>query len=112
MRGDHFDLVSDAQFSQHIDRVLHDIHGLRSPNLHLRHSESDFDVAIEGSTIRLKHNGSGSVFEYLWFKDAPYLRNGTMQPGAADQTPAGPLAAIAESTALNQLSAARLVHAA
>lgn len=94
-----------------IDRVMHDIHGLRSPNLRLRHSEQDFDVAIEGSTIRLEHN-AGHVFEYLWFKDAPHLRNATVQPAPADAADPEQLAAIAEDAALHQLSMARLVDAA
>jgi hypothetical protein len=34
-----------------------------------------FDVAIEGSTIRLVHRRSGHVFEYLWCEEPPYLRN-------------------------------------
>ncbi len=74
-----------------IDLLLHDIHGLRSPNLQLRGAERELEVAIHGSTIRLVHNGSGDVFEYLWFKHAPHLRNPTAaskpgrkhQPGAA-----------------------------
>jgi DNA-binding NtrC family response regulator len=93
-----------------VDRVLHDIHGLRSPNLLLQRTEPDFDVAIEGSTIRLRHNGSGSVFEYLWFKDAPHLRNATVRP--APSAEAGRLAANAERAALHQLNAANLVEAA
>ena len=95
-----------------VDLVLHDIHGLRSPHLRLRRSESDFDVAIEGSTIRLAHNSGGHVFEYLWFKDAPHLRNGTVWRPVGDDSDPAPLAAIAESAALNQLSMARLVDAA
>jgi CheY-like chemotaxis protein len=95
-----------------IDLVLHGIHGLRSPNLRLRRSEPDFDVAIEGSTIRLAHNGGGHVFEYLWFKNAPHLRNGTVWRPVGDDSDPAPLATIAESAALNQLSMARLVDAA
>ena len=98
--------------SNDMDRVLHDIHGLRSPNLLLQRAEPDFDVAIEGSTIRLKHNGTGSVFEYLWFKDAPHLRNATVRPALSADTVPGRLAATAERTALHQLNAANLVEAA
>ena len=73
-------------------------------------TNGQFDVAIEGSTIRLRHNGSGSVFEYLWFKDAPHLRNATVRP--APSAEAGRLAANAERAALHQLNAANLVEAA
>jgi DNA-binding NtrC family response regulator len=93
-----------------IDRVLHGIHGLRSPNLRLRHQEPEFDVAIEGSTIRLVHAG-GDVFEYLWFKEAPYLRNATVQRAASQLDPAA-LCTSAELAALHQLSVARLLDAA
>ncbi len=66
-----------------MDLMLHEIHGLRSPHLCTQKEAHDFNVAIEGSTIRLVHSGTGRVFEYLWFKDAPYLRNGTVRPGAS-----------------------------
>jgi DNA-binding NtrC family response regulator len=95
-----------------MDLVLHDIHGLRSPHLHLQRAGQDFDVAIEGSTIRLVHNDTGHVFEYLWFKDAPHLRNGTVRAGSADKAEHRQLAAIAENAAIHQLHSARLVEAA
>jgi two-component system, chemotaxis family, chemotaxis protein CheY len=95
-----------------MDLTLHNIHGLRSPNLRLQRDERDFAVAIEGSTIRLVHNDSGHVFEYLWFKDAPHLRNGTVRAGATGTAAHAELAAIAECAAINQLNSARLVAAA
>jgi two-component system chemotaxis response regulator CheY len=98
--------------SEDMDRVLHDIHGLRSPNLRLQHAEPDFNVAIEGSTIRLVHNDTGRVFEYLWFKDAPHLRNGTVGAEPLDDTGNAQLAIIAEKAALARLGSARLLAAA
>jgi DNA-binding NtrC family response regulator len=97
--------------AEDMDAILHDIHGLRSPNLQVRHAEPDFDVDIEGSTIRLVHNASGDVFEYLWFKDAPYLRNATINAAPADEAKAACLAAVAERAALERLNSARLVAA-
>jgi CheY-like chemotaxis protein len=94
-----------------MDLMLHNIHGLRSPNLRLRQAEPDFDIAIEGSTIRLVHTGSGDVFEYLWFKDAPHLRDPSVRAGAADNDRRARLAVVAESAALSQLSSARLLAA-
>ena len=38
-----------------VDQVLHAAFGLRSPNLKVKSSAPNFDVAIEGSTIRLAH---------------------------------------------------------
>ena len=98
-----------------IDLVLHGIHGLRSPNLRLLQTEPEFEVAIEGSTISLHHTGAGHVFEYLWFKEPPHLRNATVRPGtmpAAAALDPAELAPLAETAALNQLSVARLLDAA
>ncbi len=95
-----------------MNMMLHKIHGLRSPDLFAQRTVHDFNIAIEGSTIRLVHGGTGHVFEYLWFKDAPYLRNGTIQPGHAKDVADQELSAIAENAALSQLSSARLVEAA
>jgi two-component system, chemotaxis family, chemotaxis protein CheY len=98
--------------SADVDRVMHDIYGLRSPNLRLEHSEPDFDVRVEGSTIRLAHKNSGQVFEYLWFKNPPYLRNGTIRPGPSRDAAPGLVAAAAERSALFQLNSAQLLTAA
>jgi CheY-like chemotaxis protein len=98
--------------SADVDRVLHEIHGIRSPNLTLERSEQDFDVAVEGSTIRLAHKGSGHTFEYLWFRTPPHLRNATVRPGPYRDTEVERLMAAAERSALLQLSSARLLVAA
>jgi hypothetical protein len=50
-------------------------HTARSPDLKVSSTSPGFDVAIEGSTIRLVHRRSGHVFEYLWCEEPPYLRN-------------------------------------
>jgi CheY-like chemotaxis protein len=95
-----------------VDRVLHDIYGIKSPNLMLERSEDDFDVAVEGSTIRLAHKESGHTFEYLWFKTPPHLRNATVRPAAPSRDPRlVHLIAAAERSALIQLSSARLLAA-
>lgn len=94
-----------------MDLMLHRIHGLRWPNLRLNQSERDFDVAIEGSTIRLAHTGSGRVFEYLWFKEPPHLRNATVRPDPGDKAVLKQLVAAAETAALRRLSSAQLLAA-
>jgi DNA-binding NtrC family response regulator len=99
-------------YSADVDRVMHDIHGIRSPNLTLQRSEPDFDVAVEGSTIRLAHKGSGHTFEYLWFRTPPHLRNGTIRPSPHRDIEADRLMAAAERSALLQLTSARLLVAA
>jgi DNA-binding NtrC family response regulator len=97
--------------STDVDQVLHAAFGLRSPNLKVTGSEPGFDVAIEGSTIRLAHKLSGHVFEYLWFQQPPYLRNAVVRPAAACPLAPTRVAPIAAEAALLQLRSARLLAA-
>jgi len=94
-----------------VDQVLHAAFGLRSPNLKVKSSAPNFDVAIEGSTIRLAHRLSGHVFEYLWCAKPPYLRNGVVRPAARCAIAPSNVAPVAEKTALLQLRSARLLAA-
>jgi DNA-binding NtrC family response regulator len=98
--------------SQDVDRVLHIAFGLRSPTLKVQGSEANFDVAIEGSTIRLAHRSSGHIFEYLWSARPPHLRNGVVRPARSCGIAPTHVAPIAERTALVQLRSAQLVAAA
>ncbi len=93
--------------SADVDQVLHAAFGLRSPHLKVNGSEPGFDIAIEGSTIRLAHKPSGHVFEYLWCERPPVVR--PAPAGAIAPTNVAPAAA---KTALQQLRSARLVAAA
>jgi CheY-like chemotaxis protein len=97
--------------SADVDRVLHGAFGLRSPNLKVKTSEPDFDVAIEGSTIRLAHKNSGHVFEYLWSQTPPYLRNAVIHCASACAIAPGRVAPVAEQAALLQLRTAQLLAA-
>ena len=92
--------------------MLHAAFGLRSPNLKVKGSEPSFDVAIEGSTIRLAHKLSGHVFEYLWCERPPYLRNAVVRPAAACAIAPTHVAPGAAKAALLQLRSARLLAAA
>ena len=94
-----------------VDRVLHAAFGLRSPNLKVNKSEPNFDVAIEGSTIRLAHKTSGHIFEYLWSHRPPYLRNAIIRPASACAIAPGRVAPVAEKAALLQLRTAHLLAA-
>jgi CheY-like chemotaxis protein len=98
--------------SEDVDHVLHSAFGLRSPNLKVKGSEPSFDVAIEGSTIRLAHKSSGHIFEYLWCERPPYLRNAVVRPAAACVMAPTQVAPAAAKTALLQLRTARLLAAA
>jgi DNA-binding NtrC family response regulator len=97
--------------SEDVDKVLHAAFGLRSPNLKVNRSESSFDVAIEGSTIRLAHKSSGHIFEYLWSQRPPYLRNPVVHPASHCDIAPGRVAQVAEQTALMQLKTANLLAA-
>lgn len=97
--------------SEDVDKVLHAAFGLRSPNLKLKASEPNFDVAIEGSTIRLQHKSTGHVFEYLWSQTPPYLRNAVVRCASACAIAPGRVAPVAEQTALLQLRGAHLLAA-
>jgi DNA-binding NtrC family response regulator len=98
--------------SEEVDRVLHAVFGLRSPSLKVEKSEANFDVAIEGSTIRLAHKISGHIFEYLWSTRPPYLRNGVVRPAPACVIAATQVAPVAEKAAVLQLRSAHLLAAA
>lgn len=97
--------------SEDVDKVLHAAFGLRSPHLKVKSTQENFDVAIEGSTIRLAHRFSGHIFEYLWCERPPYLRNGVVH--AAHRCGIAPnyVAPVAEKTALLQLRTANLLVA-
>ena len=98
--------------TQDVDRVLHSAFGLRSPNLKVNSSAPNFDVAIEGSTIRLAHRMTGHTFEYLWCQKPPYLRNGVVRPAERSAIAPTKVEPVAEKTALLQLRSARLLAAA
>ncbi len=96
---------------EEVDKVLHAAFGLRSPNLKVNSSEPNFDVAIEGSTIRVAHKTSGHVFEYLWSQTPPYLRNAVVRCATACPIAPARVAPVARETALMQLRHAHLLAA-
>jgi DNA-binding NtrC family response regulator len=98
--------------TQDVDQVLHAAFGLRSPNLKVTSSAPNFDIAIEGSTIRLAHRLSGHTFEYLWCEKPPYLRNGVVRPASSGAMAPSSFVQVAEKTALMQLRSAKLLAAA
>jgi hypothetical protein len=97
--------------SQDVDKVLHAAFGLRPPNLKVKNNEQHFDVAIQGSTIRLAHKISGHIFEYLWNEKPPHLRNSIIHPARSCGIAPNHVAPVAEKMALQQLRSARLLHA-
>jgi hypothetical protein len=95
-----------------VDRVMHSLYGLRCPTLNVKTEEPDFEVAIEGSTIRLAHKITGHVFEYLWFERPPHLRNPIVRPANTSAVAATHFAHVAERAAIVQLNENHLLLAA
>jgi DNA-binding NtrC family response regulator len=98
--------------SEDVDLVLHSAFGLRSPNLKLNGNQPSFDVAIEGATVRVAHKPSGHIFEYLWCRTPPYLRNAVVRAAAICQVAPTHVAPAAAKSALLELKSARLLAAA
>jgi DNA-binding NtrC family response regulator len=98
-------------YSTDVDRVMHSLFGFRCPSLKVTTDEPDFDVAIEGSTIRLAHKITGHIFEYLWFEKPPHLRNVVVRPARACNIAPIQVAPVAERTALFQLNENKLLAA-
>jgi len=98
--------------SADVDRVMHSLYGLRCPTLSVKTEEPDFDVAIEGSTIRLAHKITGHIFEYLWFERPPHLRNAIVHPASTCSVAATHFEHVAERAALLQLNENHLLLAA
>jgi CheY-like chemotaxis protein len=97
--------------SNDVDRVLHAAFGLRSPTLKVERSEANFDIAIEGSTVRVAHKDSGHVFEYLWSERPPHLHNAVIRPSQSGVIAPTHVAPVAAKAALVQLRSARLLAA-
>ncbi|HEY5064342.1 MAG TPA: hypothetical protein VIJ04_05865 [Xanthobacteraceae bacterium] len=97
-------IADDSPISQDILREA-----ARSTKLKLNSSEPNFDVAIEGSTIRVAHKSSGHIFEYLWSQTPPYLRNAVVRCASAAAIAPGRTAPVAQETALMKLRHAHLL---
>jgi CheY-like chemotaxis protein len=94
-----------------LDVVLHDLFGLRSPRLMVLKARvlRRFDVTIAGRTVAVAHKDSGHRYEYLWFREPPYLCPMHLLPYRnAERDPAA-FRAEAEKAALLELRGARLV---
>ncbi|HEV3394862.1 MAG TPA: response regulator [Xanthobacteraceae bacterium] len=97
----------------HVDGLLHDLFDLRSPDLAREGAGlvRQFEVAIAGRTISLRHKPTGHVYEYLWFRDAPHLRLGQVRENLGAEIPARQIRADARHAALLELKQARLLKA-
>jgi CheY-like chemotaxis protein len=102
-------------FPTEIDGVLHRIFGLQSPKLATDAFVHDFGIRIQGRTIAVEHAESGHVYEYVWFRDPPYLRLPLIRANESATIPVTELIANAKRAAMLELESASLVdfgHAA
>jgi CheY-like chemotaxis protein len=97
-------------FPTEIDAVLHRLFGLQSPKLALDGYVRDFGIRIHGRTIAVEHAESGHVYEYVWFREPPYLRLPLVKENQAATTPVAELMANAKKAAMLELENASLLH--
>jgi CheY-like chemotaxis protein len=90
-------------FPTEIDAVL------QSPKLATDAFVRDFGIRIHGRTIAVEHAESGHVYEYVWFRDPPYLRLPLIRANELAATPVGELSANAKRAAMHELENARLL---
>jgi CheY-like chemotaxis protein len=100
-------------FPTEIDAVLHRIFGLQSPKLATDGFIRDFGIRIHGRTVAVEHAESGHVYEYVWFRDPPYLRLPLIRANATATISANKLMLNAKKAAMLELENASLLpHAA
>lgn len=98
-------------FPTEIDAVLHRIFGLQSPKLSTDGYVRDFGIKIHGRTIAVEHAETGHLYEYVWFRDPPYLRLPLVRENEMATIPVADLMANAKKAAMLELENACLLHA-
>jgi CheY-like chemotaxis protein len=99
-------------FPPEIDAVLHRIFGLQSPKLATEGCVRDFGIRIHGRTIAVEHAESGHIYEYIWFREPPYLRLPLVRENEKATIPVTELMANAKKAALLELEGASLLQPA
>jgi len=94
-----------------IDALLHRLHGLRSPNLISRGIDlKGFEVEVLGRVVTVQHMLSNHGFQYIWYREAPYLRSTRIRPNPSVAPPSNAMRADAERVALRELKRTDLVY--
>jgi CheY-like chemotaxis protein len=101
-------------YSGDVDRLLHDLYGICSPNLTSEGTSltSQFEIAIVGRTISIAHKATGNVYEYLWFRDAPHLRLGQFRQNVSAGRFTRHVQIEAENAGIVELKRFKLINAA
>lgn len=97
-------------FPIEIDAVLHRIFDLQSPKLAMGGYVRDFGVKILGRTVAVEHAESGHLYEYVWFREPPYLRLPLVRANESATIPVADLMANAKKAAMLELQNASLLH--
>jgi CheY-like chemotaxis protein len=97
-------------FPTEIDAVLHRILGLQSPRLATGGYVRNFGIKIHGRTITAEHVDTGHMYEYVWFREPPYLRLPFIRENKSAKVPAGDLVANAKIAAVMELENASLLR--
>jgi len=97
-------------FPTEIDAVLHRIFGLLSPKLATGGCIRNFGIKILGRTIAVEHVETGHLFEYVWFREPPYLRLPFVRANETATIPVADLMGNAKKAAMLELENANLVH--
>ncbi len=97
-------------FPTEIDAVLHRIFGMLSPKLAIDGRIRDFEIRIHGRTVAVEHGQTGHVYEYIWFRDPPYLRLPQVKGNRSADIAAGALARHAKKAAMLELENASLLN--
>lgn len=99
-------------FPTEIDAVLHQLFGLQSPKLATDGHIREFGIKIHGRTVAVEHSETGHLYEYIWFRDPPYLRLPLVRENGAAEIPAGALMSNAKKVAMLELQNASLLNGA
>jgi CheY-like chemotaxis protein len=99
-------------FPTEIDAVLHQLFGLQSPKLATDGYIQDFGIKIHGRTVAVEHSETGHVYEYIWFRDPPYLRLPLVKENGAAKITAEVLIPNAKKVAMLELQNASLLNGA
>jgi DNA-binding response OmpR family regulator len=97
-------------YSTHVDALLHQIFGLRSPSLVSRESNiRGFDVEVQGRAVTVEHADSGHVFQFIWYRDPPHLRSTCVRANPQSKRSAAVIRSEAERVAVRELKRVALV---